>query len=110
MRKNELETCTEMVTATILDASKISRKYGYDYYCRVRYVWMDEVYKVQIKSSEPLGNIGEETIIHIDPNHPKKIRSINAKGLSFYGFIMGIGVIVIGVVWVIGAIGYSVMR
>ncbi|MBP0974151.1 MAG: hypothetical protein J5851_09630 [Oscillospiraceae bacterium] len=108
-RKNELETCTEMVTATIDDASKIRRRYGYNYYYMLRYVWMDEVYKVQIKTLEPFGATGEETVIHIDPDRPKKIRLPESKAMSFGWLVMGIAILVVGFVWAVGAIGYYLM-
>ena len=107
--RRETETCTETVSATVVEAQRFQQRTGYIYYYVLRYTWNGVDYERQYTAPETLGNVGDEAVIHINPMQPEQIRSTRAEKRSRYCLIAGITMIVGGVVWLIVSIIKTLM-
>jgi hypothetical protein len=84
-QKCDMQDCIIPVTATIVDVGRVRQRNGYKYF----------------SSITSYGEANEETVIHIDPMHPQKIRVDCGEGSAIGHLVLGIGIIVTGVFWMI---------
>ncbi|MCR4644266.1 MAG: hypothetical protein K5695_02520 [Oscillospiraceae bacterium] len=99
--RREEEVCTESVTATLLEAQRFRSRTGYHYYYVLRYTWNGKTFEREYSAEETLGNVGDEAVIHINPEDPEQIRSTKAAKRSRYCLAAGVAMIVGGVIWLI---------
>ena len=106
-QKRDMRDCIIPVTATIVDVGRVKRRNGYKYFYRLRYEWEDERITTDFSAITSYGEANEETVIHIDPMHPQKIRVDCGEGSAFGHLVLGIGMIATGVIWMIAGLFWN---
>ena len=107
--RREEDACSETVTATLLEAQRFRSRSDYHYYYVLRYTWNGKTYEREYSAEETLGNVGDEAVIHINPENPEQIRSPKASSRSRYCLAAGVAMIAGGVIWLIVSIIKALM-
>lgn len=94
-----LQSCTEAVTARIVDVGKIKQRSGYRYFYKLRYHWQGAKYTAEFSTILFQGEKDEETVLYIHPGKPEKFLRPDYDATGY--LMMGIGLLGTGAVFLI---------